>query len=164
MKCTEPHLAIIFATLIFTLSPRFSYAAEVWVSSVHERSDFLPSAEPNGCSIITHNCEICVTTIGTGEIACSQRSAECVPSEWSCFKGISNGDARENRHLRYSGTQLNTARSAGPVSPKQILDRVVQIDVADDASDKTDFEQPSSLQSTRGPLTKQFYDRLTPSD
>jgi hypothetical protein len=161
---TMPLLRMFAAFYIVMSVSLDAKAAEIWSDSAAAKSDALVSEEARSCPLIIHNCEICVTAVGTGEVVCTQRAEECVPTEWMCFNGIGTGEGSGKRYLSFASTQAGSAVSGAAAAPKLIRDRLPQVETADEPSVRVDFQQPNSMQSTSLPSRKQIYDRLNPSD
>lgn len=145
--------------LLMTMSSS-AMSAEIWPDATLT-ADVPGAQETRACSLITTDCEICITPVGSTAVVCSKRSEQCTPTRWSCFEGIGNGVGSTNRRLVFGQSHAKTLESAVVIGPKLIHDRVPHVElVADREDERGAFDRSRPHSPAEGPSVKKIQDRL----
>jgi hypothetical protein len=155
---------IMINVLVMSIPPA-GIAAEIWPDRRAMPSDGLTTLGSSECKLITHDCEVCITQVGSGMVNCSKRSAHCIPTEWTCFEGLGDSIEGAKRRLVFAQTYANKLESAGVASPKLFHDRVPSSGISDtQMSTRSDFGKPAMQPPTGLPSFKLYHERLKMGD
>lgn len=158
-------LGIFIITGVVMSIPPTSKAAEIWP---HRQAMSPASPKNHGsreCKFIVHNCEVCITQVGSGMIKCSTRSEQCIPTEWTCFEGIGSSTDEAKQRLAFAQTYANKHESDGLATAKFFYDRVPQYEiVGTQKTDRADLEEPAMPLPNGLPSVKLYHDRLKVGD
>jgi hypothetical protein len=145
--------------------PVASIAAEIWPDGTGMIPGGTEARSAGACLLITHDCETCITPVGSSQVVCSRRSDHCTPTTWTCFEGIGSGVGGEERRLVFAQSHATKLETVSATAPKLIQDRVPGVEsLADEASERTDLQLPASHVPSGGYSMKRFHDRLNPGD
>lgn len=156
-----PHLRTLAIGFLLGIMPSAAMAAEIWPDSTMITVG--APAEPGSlsCPLITTDCDICITPVGSAEAVCSKRSEQCTPTGWACFEGIGSGIGSSKRRLVFGQSHAKTLESAVVMGPKLIHDRIPQVELVADREDEQGAFDRSRLHSpAEGPSVKKIPDRL----
>lgn len=156
-----PHLRTLAIGCLLVIMPSAAIAAEIWPDSATMTTDAPAGRDSLSCPLITTDCEICITPVGSAGAVCSKRSEQCTPTRWTCFEGIGNGIGSTKRRLVFAQSHAKTLESAVAMGPKLIHDRVPQVELVADREDEQGAFDRSRLHSpAEGPSVKKIPDRL----
>jgi len=158
------HRAFLFVVLSVGC-PAVGIAAEVWLDGTGLTPSGTESLSAGACKLITHDCETCITPVGSSQVMCSRRSDHCTPTTWTCFEDLGSGIGGEERRLVFAQSHARKLETVSATAPKLIQDRVPGVKgLANEASERTDLQLPVSHVPSGGYSMKRFHDRLNPGD
>jgi hypothetical protein len=154
------HRAFLFVVLSVAL-PAVGIAAEVWPDGTGLTTGGKEGLSEFACPLITHDCETCITPVGSSQVVCSMRSDHCTPTTWTCFEGLGSGIGGEERRLVFAQSHARKLETVSATAQKLIQDRVPGVEsLADEASERTDIQLPVSHVPSGGYSMKKIQDRL----
>jgi hypothetical protein len=155
------HLRMLAISYLIMTMPSFAMAAEIWPYSATTTASASGVGKTRTCPLITTDCDIRITPVGSATAVCSKRWEQCTPTRWTCFEGIGNGIGSTKRRLVFAQSHIKTLESAVVIGPKLILDRVPQVQLVADQEYERSAIGPSRLHSAaEGPSVKKIHDRL----
>jgi hypothetical protein len=156
-----PHLRTLAIGCLLGIMPSPAMAAEIWLGSATMIAGAPAERGSLSCPLITTDCDICITPVGSAEAVCSKRSEQCTPTRWTCFEGIGNGIGSPKRRLVFAQSHAKTLESAAVIGPKLIHDLVPQVElVADQENEHSAFDPSRRHSPAEGPSVKKIHDRL----
>ena len=156
-----PHLRTLAIGCLLGIMPSPAMAAEIWLGSATMIAGAPAERGSLSCPLITTDCDICITPVGSAEAVCSKRSEQCTPTKWTCFEGLGNGIGSTKRRLVFGQSHAKALESAVVIGPKLIHDRVLQVELVADREDEQGALDRSRLHSPAGgPSMKKIQDRL----
>ena len=155
------YLRMLAISYLLVTMPSVAMAAEIWPDSATTTAGAAGVRESRACPLITTDCDICITPVGSAEAVCSKRSEQCTPTKWTCFEGLGNGIGSTKRRLVFGQSHAKALESAVVIGPKLIHDRVPQVELVADREDEQGAFDRSRLHSPAGgPSMKKIQDRL----
>lgn len=162
---TAPTLQVFVIVSVIMSTPPACRAAEIWPDRQEILPDGLSTHGSRECKLILHNCEVCITQVGSGMIKCSPRSEQFTPTEWTCFEGIESSTEDPKQRLVFAQTYARKHESDGLATMKFFYARVPQYEIVDtQKSDRADFEEPAMQLPEGLPSVKLYHDRLKVGD
>lgn len=150
----------IFLVVLSMSFPAAGIAAEIWPDRTTMTTSGTVAPNTARCQLIKHDCEVCITPVGSSQAVCTRRSNHCTPTTWSCFKGIGSGVGGEDRRLVFAQSHTWKLEPVVDAAPKLIQDRVPRVEtVANETGERTDLQIPSGRNSM-----KRFHDRLNSTE
>jgi hypothetical protein len=154
-------LQIMMINVLVMSIPLASIAAEIWPDHRAIASEGLTALGSSECKLITHDCEVCITQVGSGMVNCSKRSANCIPTVWTCFEGLGDIIEGTKQRLVFAQSYANRPERTGVASSKIFHDRVPSSGILEtQMSVRGDFGKPAIQLPTELPSFKLYHERL----
>jgi hypothetical protein len=156
------HPRMLAISYLLISMPSVAMTAEIWPDSGTTTAGVPGVRESRACPLITTDCDICITPVGSAAAVCSKRSEQCTPTKWTCLEGLGNGIGSTKRRLEFGQSHAKTLDSAVVIGPKLIHDRVPQVEHVADHENEQGVISPSRLHSpAEKPSVKKIHDRLS---